>query len=544
MSDLQHDIYRMTEAQEKALWQDCVFVFDTSALLALYLYPEEARQQIYQEIFERIRGRLWLPHHVFFEYLKNKGAKIREPISRSYQPLNETYIQPLLDAVAKSLNKIEALKNNIRPANRHPHMVSEDLELYARQLKDFAETTAGFGKTFNDQMEQKIREILLLEQHDTVSEKVQQYFRVGREFSYDEILKISAEGKHRYEFRIPPGYEDLKDKVGTQIFGDLIIWKQILEYSRSEKKHIVFICNDLKEDWWQLVSTGKGEKKHAGPRQELLKEIHDHSGVRFWMYTPARFLDVANTLIKANVLSRYIEQMLRLTVPASLEKSLVYICDHCSHQLSVDTGTLRLNFEVAAAEPGTTARVENRYLARDTFPCGNCRQAISVTFEVWEYPAGIISHQQTQLKGAALIRENPIDESRLLHEYEDVRAGLEEVFIIERRVLHLKAGKPRKILFKAPVDGGDTLFQLECLAPDGPDSGKRLLAEAFTGRQEKISRTLVLGHGTTRFVFRHEGDLPGQEIRALVFTPATDMSLALRVSSYPGSGHYLDKLYY
>lgn len=538
------DIYQMTEERQKELWTDCVFVFDTSALLALYLYPEEARQQIYKEIFAKIKGRLWIPHHVFFEYLKNKSSKIREPISRSYHPLNDKYVKPILDSVHRSLGRLDALKNNIKNADSHPHMVSEEIEAYGRQLKEFLKTTADFGKTFHDKIEQKIHEILLLEQHDTVYENIKRYFKVGREYSYDEILNITMEGKHRYEFKIPPGYEDLKDKIGTQIFGDLIIWKQLLEYSKENKKNIVFVCNDVKEDWWHLVSDKKEKKRTHGPRKELIKELKDYSGGTFWMYNQARFLDVANTLMKSNVLSRYIDQMSSLIVSGALDKSLVYICDACSHQQTVDTATLNLRFESAPAEQAANQKTENKYLADACFNCGHCGKSIEAFFEVGEYPAGIISHQHISLKGAALIRENPVDEDRLMTEYEDLNAELEEIIIIDKKQLRLKAGKSRKLIFNKPVEGNDTLVEIEYLRPQDSLSNKRLLLETYSTQKDKLTRTLVMVNGLNRFVLHRDEAHAEQHFSSIVLTPEINMTLLLSVTEYPGSGHYLEKLHY
>lgn len=539
------NIYQMTEDRQKELWSDCVFVFDTSALLALYLYPEEARQQIYAEIFEKIKGRLWIPHHVLFEFLKNKSSKIREPISRSYKPLEDDYIKPIVDSFNKSLNRVDALKNSIKNAGSHPHIVSEEIEKYEAQLREFLETTVEFGKTFSGQMEQKINEILRLEQHDTVYENIRHYFKVGREYSYEEILKITAEGKHRYEFKIPPGYEDLKDKIGTQIFGDLIIWKQMLEYSKENRKNIVFVCNDVKEDWWQLVSGKKGEKKRtSGPRRELIKEMNDHSGGTFWMYNQAKFLDIANTLIRSNVLNRYIEQMWRLGVSRPLDKSLVYICDNCSRQNSIDTALLRLDFEATEADPSWKKRIENKYLANTHFSCRHCGNKIGVSLEVWEQPLGIISHHQTFLQGAALIRENPVDEDRLLAEYNNADPEIEEILIIDKKQLRLKAGKSRKITFGKPGNSNDTLFQVDYLRPKDTSLAKRLQVEAYSRQKAIITKTLVLESGLTRFVMHSEDEHFEEEILSVYFTSGIDMAIVLSVIEYPGSGRYLEKLSY
>ena len=97
---------------------------------------------------------------------------------------------------------------------------------------------------------------------------------------------------HRYEHSIPPGYKDKNDKIGFQIFGDLIIWKQIIEYASEIQKPIIFICNDLKEDWCYI--DGTTEKRIKSPREELIKEISDEANIDFWMYNLAQFLYKSN----------------------------------------------------------------------------------------------------------------------------------------------------------------------------------------------------------------------------------------------------------
>ncbi|MCF8232751.1 MAG: hypothetical protein K9J27_11235 [Bacteroidales bacterium] len=49
---------------------------------------------------------------------------------------------------------------------------------------------------------------------------------------------------------------------------NLIIWKQILEYASKVKKPIIFICDDLKEDWCHLKKST--EKQIESPREELI----------------------------------------------------------------------------------------------------------------------------------------------------------------------------------------------------------------------------------------------------------------------------------
>lgn len=96
--------------------------------------------------------------------------------------------------------------------------------------------------------------------------------------------------------QLPPGYMDSKkdkDKIGDKYsygglvyhrkFGDLTFWKQIIEEAKSRKiKHLIFITDDDKEDWW-LIADYMGEKQ-IGPRPELIEEIRREAGTEhFYM---------------------------------------------------------------------------------------------------------------------------------------------------------------------------------------------------------------------------------------------------------------------
>ena len=52
------------------------------------------------------------------------------------------------------------------------------------------------------------------------------------------------EGNDRYEKKIPPGYKDAIKKSGildNNAYGDLIVWKEILRFSKKEKKNIIYV---------------------------------------------------------------------------------------------------------------------------------------------------------------------------------------------------------------------------------------------------------------------------------------------------------------
>jgi hypothetical protein len=81
-------------------------------------------------------------------------------------------------------------------------------------------------------------------------------------------------------------------------YGDLVVWKQtLLEARNRELVSLVFLTDDVKEDWWWIVSG-----KKIGPRPELRDEICRIAGVtQFHIYNTEQFLRVSSEHLKVEV---------------------------------------------------------------------------------------------------------------------------------------------------------------------------------------------------------------------------------------------------
>lgn len=110
--------------------------------------------------------------------------------------------------------------------------------------------------------------------------------KISESYTVDREKEICKEGEERYKLEIPPGYKDAKTKSGDRMYGDLILWKQVIDKAKQEKKPILLITNDDKADWWWKLKDGKT----IGPRYELVKEIRNEAGVEFHMYSSENFL--------------------------------------------------------------------------------------------------------------------------------------------------------------------------------------------------------------------------------------------------------------
>jgi len=298
--------------REKKLWEEAIFVFDTSFLLELYSISKKERKNIYDEIFNKAKNRLWIPAHVEYEYLKNRDSIITKPIKDKLEPLESNVKKLKIDIISsldKTLKDIEKLKKDTKNEDKHTYLEEEYFKSYTGYIDDLKDS-----EIFN-QIETLEKNILKevnttkkeIEKNDDVYEAIEKYFEVGREYTFSEIMEITKEGKHRYEYKIPPGYGDLEKKKGTQIFGDLIIWKQILEYSKEKKKPIIFLTNDIaKDDDWCYVDK---RGRVIAPRDELIKEIYNNSKVEFWIYNQDIFLYKAKEYLGSAIDNSIIEKI-------------------------------------------------------------------------------------------------------------------------------------------------------------------------------------------------------------------------------------------
>ena len=316
MSDTKENIFILTETREKKLWQDAVFVFDSSALLNFYFLPIHVRQKVFNELFAaKLKDRLWLPSHVKYEFEKNREKVIRKPITESYSPFETFNLKKIKSWITDIEGQLQDLKSKTEKDNRHPYLPQGELNNFFAIEEKFKSDFDTFEKAIKQHISNAGKEIEKVANSDDVSSAVNNLFEIGRYFHFEEIIKIVNEGEFRYRNTIPPGYEDLNDKgkKGTQIFGDLIIWKQILEYAREKKRPIIFICDDLKEDW---CDGDRGRIK--SPREELIKEIFDYTGVEFWMYSQPQFLFHSNQYFHIEIEQQNIDALSNLINPPTL----------------------------------------------------------------------------------------------------------------------------------------------------------------------------------------------------------------------------------
>ncbi len=287
------EYYQYSEAEINTIWKNAVFIFDTNILQGLYRMNVKTRED-FLKILTKLKqeNRIWTPHQVLKEYHRNRRLVIIG-LEKNYQDAINTIT---------SLSTLfsEKFKGKLKSAcENHPLLNTDDV--YQKVETSLNSITEEITKIKSTHPKWK--------EDDTILKEIEKIFdNFGKKFSEEELKKITQEGEVRFKNKIPPGYADDKanggDKDGDNKFGDLIIWKQILDYSKNTNKPIVFVTDDTKEDWWLFEYD-----KPFSPRYELRKEI---GNIDFEMYTSDQFLKMAAEKFNQRIEEESIREIRRI----------------------------------------------------------------------------------------------------------------------------------------------------------------------------------------------------------------------------------------
>lgn len=389
------------EKKEKEIWdKGFVLVYDSSSLLDFYFFPKKTREIIYTQTLSKLSEHLWIPNHVYKEYLRNRKGVIKKPIKDSYLPLRKH-----LDCINKSVNKVsnlyEDIHNQTKKTDKLPQIDVKVTEKHTDVTKKISELIDGFNTELISAIEDAEKEIRNTLENDDHLKKVTELFSVGREYSFSELMEIVEEGEIRYRNLIPPGYEDLKEKDGIQKYGDLIIWKQILEFIGEKETNLIFVINDHKEDW---VIQDKEDNYY--PRWELEHELISRGGKKLWLYTQTDFIRAANIRLETKVDE---DELLSIEEFLSQKNELKEVpflsckCNECGKISSFTRDNLIIEFEgVGSYKRNMGPEIE--YVASLYIPCKHCSNEFEIIYEAWEYPLGALKDTDIEAIGCKIIK--------------------------------------------------------------------------------------------------------------------------------------------
>jgi len=264
----------VSDEEKEQIWQKGLIVLDTNVLLNIYRYSDETRKEFFKILkHSKIKKRLWIPYQVAHEFHKNRATVIveqKEPHQKVSSIVNKNFTN-LIDEIKKT--------------NIHKHHPFLDISSVVNTIEESRKTIIE-GLNTNE----KKHPVLI--SSDGYLKEIQEIFnsKYGVKPEEGTLVELIKEGKKRYDNKIPPGYMDAS-KEGNDKYGDYFLWLQILDKAKSEKKDVVFVTDDDKEDWWQRI---KGMT--IGARPELRKEFSEKTDQKFIIYNSASFFKYAQKI--------------------------------------------------------------------------------------------------------------------------------------------------------------------------------------------------------------------------------------------------------
>lgn len=250
-----------TDKEYQEIWREAAIVIDTNILLNFYRYSSETRKELYS-VLKNVKERLWIPYQVASEYFKNK-ENVMVDTNKDFDKL----ISETNGCFTDIINKV-----NGRQIKR--------LKCKDKLLKTLEESKESIEKIIREDKEQSLKDA----SEENVEKIIFELFNnsVGMPFNDEKKEELKKEGKRRMESQIPPGFKD-SDKEEN---GDYYIFYSIIQFAKENNKHIIFITDDTKEDWFV-----KRQGQIKSGEYRLLNEFYKETGKLLLIYTSDGFVE-------------------------------------------------------------------------------------------------------------------------------------------------------------------------------------------------------------------------------------------------------------
>lgn len=283
MKELFPGFFKKNEKEIKVLWDESLITFDTNVILNLYRYSEETQIALL-ELIEKLQSKIFLTNQVALEYSRNRFETIstQESLHKSF------------------LKRLKEIKIDLESEKKGPFL-SDNLQ---NKLNDT------FQEVENEILESiSSFQSVIDNDDDKIFETINNIFKgkITKSYEKKELEKLYVIAKKRFDKNIPPGYKD-KGKPDEKKYGDFLLWQQIIDKSKLEKKSIILVSDENKEDWiWKL-----NNNKTIGPRPELVDEIKSEANCSFHMYPSNLFLKYGSKFLNENINDKAIKEIIEL----------------------------------------------------------------------------------------------------------------------------------------------------------------------------------------------------------------------------------------
>lgn len=269
-----------TEDEVRQIWKDAYFSFDTNVMLELYLWKGDTRNDWLNVMREVGSERLWLPYQVAREY----HADLERVIGSHIREVKDTTTTILDNVKRPAFKQLNAYKYFF---SRLPE------EFFAKHLEAWENSDRSWKTTVRSEINQSAKNYkssceLLKRQIAELFEK-----RIGQPYEQNQLIQWHQIAEARRMNRIPPGYEDSGKTTNKN--GDVFLWLELIEQTRTAKRPLIFVTMDTKEDWFIKDIRKENEKrKIVCARPELIEEMNRRAGFDCLIYSADEFLEASN----------------------------------------------------------------------------------------------------------------------------------------------------------------------------------------------------------------------------------------------------------
>lgn len=247
---------------------DKTIAFDANALLEFYRRHFSSTQNIMLDL-KRVASQLFLPAQAQKEFWLNRDGVLQHVRGADSS-------RDLSDAE-------KAVKRAIEAAARWDIDSDEQRRLKKLVAETFQEVRKSVG---GKSAANRATQALVDPKSDVVIATLDRLFsgRTGLPFGPDHYAALCEEADARFARREPPGYMDAGKPNGG--YGDFLLWEQLIERAKIDRRPMVLVTNDKKEDWWRLLEG----RTPMNARFELVAEMRLRAGVDFYTLTFEDFL--------------------------------------------------------------------------------------------------------------------------------------------------------------------------------------------------------------------------------------------------------------
>ncbi|WP_288226822.1 PIN-like domain-containing protein [uncultured Enterococcus sp.] len=266
-------------------------VFDTNSLLNVFRFSPNTSDSFIKTI-EKQKEWLYIPYLVALEFHFNKKSVMTEYEDKvtDFKNKFEKKWKKISEDFSKDMFEDFSFREGQDVTKQISLELSKDIREVLDQNKDDIKNKSykKVEKISEEQASLYSRLIASIEE------------KTGNRYKQDWINDVQTEGKERYPKKYPPGYDD-SNKSGkfrkynsieydTQ-YGDLIIWKDILEYSK-DKDYIIWVTSDGQSPKKSDLQYKLKNNKIIGPRVELIEELRLQSNANLFIINESKFIEL------------------------------------------------------------------------------------------------------------------------------------------------------------------------------------------------------------------------------------------------------------